>query len=72
MRNDSLDLRWFTDQDIRYDPKLAAKKSITLKFHDGALAGTKLSFESKDKLTIGRSSECDIVLPITALASNVS
>jgi pSer/pThr/pTyr-binding forkhead associated (FHA) protein len=67
MRNDSLDIRWFNGgSDIRYDPKLAQKKSITLKFHDGLLTGTKVTFESQDKLTLGQSPDCDIVLPVTS------
>jgi len=39
VRSDALDLRWFKDTHIRFDPKLAPKKSITIKFHDGILNG---------------------------------
>lgn len=71
IRNDSLELRWYNrGSDIRYDPRLAPKKSITIKFHDGLLAGTKLIFEGKDKISIGRSPDCDIVLPVPNLSSN--
>jgi pSer/pThr/pTyr-binding forkhead associated (FHA) protein len=72
LRNDSLDLRWFNESDIRNDPKLAPKKSITLKFHDGALAGQKLNIEDKDRISIGRGKECDIILPISNKNSNIS
>jgi hypothetical protein len=47
---------------MRYDPKLAEKKSITIKFHDGILNGEKFTFEDRDKIAIGRSTNCDIVL----------
>ena len=62
VRSDALDLRWFKDSNFRYDPRLAEKKSITIKFHDGILNGEKFTFEEKDKITIGRSTNCDIVL----------
>ena len=39
VRSDALDLRWFKDTHIRFDPKLGPKKSITIKFHDGILNG---------------------------------
>jgi len=41
---------------------MALKKSITIKFHDGILNGEKFTFEDRDKIAIGRSSNCDIVL----------
>ncbi len=65
IRNDSIELRWFQEEEIRNDPKLAPQKSITLKFHDGAKAGEKIRFENKDRITIGRSPQCDIFLPIS-------
>jgi len=40
--NDSLELRYF---DAKNEPKVGNKKSITLKFHDGALAGNKFVLE---------------------------
>lgn len=73
MRSDALDLRWFKDLNMRYDPKLAPKKSITIKFHDGILNGEKFTFEDRDKITIGRSENCDIVLKISDnLSSNIA
>ena len=70
MRPDALDLRWY-DLSSKLnektapslDPKPAKQRSITLKFHDGALTGTKLCLETKDKYTIGRSQYCDVVIP---------
>lgn len=72
-RSDSLDLRWFTTSDVKNDPKLSTQRSITLKFHDGLLSGTKLTLD-KDKITIGRSPSCDIVLTPTSesKASNIA
>jgi hypothetical protein len=40
--NDSQELRYF---DAKNEPKISNKKSITLKFHDGALAGNKFVLE---------------------------
>jgi len=40
--NDAQELRYY---DIKNEPKISNKKSITLKFHDGALAGNKFVLE---------------------------
>ena len=60
--NDACELRYY---DPKNDPKLANKKSITLKFHDGALAGNKFVLESK-WTTIGRSNNRDLIIPSSA------
>ncbi|CDW72418.1 UNKNOWN [Stylonychia lemnae] len=60
--NDSLELRYF---DAKNEPKVSNKKSITLKFHDGALAGNKFVLEQK-RTTIGRSNNRDLIIPSTA------
>ncbi len=60
-----MDLRWFKDTNMRFDPKFAPKKSITIKFHDGILNGQKFTFEDQDKITIGLSEKCDISLKHT-------
>ena len=60
--NDALELRYFDDSN---EPTLGSKKSITLKFHDGALAGNKFVLESK-RTTIGRSNNRDLIIPSSA------
>ena len=64
--NDTHDPRYF---DHRNEPKIAHKKSITLKFHDGALAGNKFVLEAK-RTTIGRSNNRDLIIP--SIATTVS
>lgn len=60
--HDALELRYFDDKN---EPKLHTKKSITLKFHDGALSGNKFVLESK-RTTIGRSNNRDLIIPSSA------
>ena len=50
---------------MKNEPKISNKKSITLKFHDGALSGNKFVLESK-RTTIGRSNNRDLIIPSTA------
>jgi len=62
-RPDALDLRWQDPLAPNLDPKPRPKRAICLKFHDGALAGTKIKIDDKDRFTIGISKDCDIVIP---------
>ena len=56
VRSDALDLRWYDKlTSPNYDPKPSDKRSITLKFHDGAMAGSKFVLDKKDKYTLGTS-----------------
>lgn len=60
--NDAQELRYY---DAKNEPKIGNKKSITLKFHDGALAGNKFVLEQK-RTTVGRSNNRDLIIPSTA------
>lgn len=42
VKPDALDLRWVKNTDGPNETRLSRKKSLTLKFHDGALAGTRV------------------------------
>ena len=69
IRQDALELRWFegsTSNKSPQDPKISSKASITLRFHDGALAGTKLHLDSKSRYTLGSSPQSDVVIPDSA------
>jgi len=60
--NDAVEFRYF---DAKNEPKTSHKKSITLKFHDGALVGNKFVLEAK-KTTFGRSNQRELIIPSTA------
>ena len=51
--------------DVKNEAKISNKKSITLKFHDGALAGNKFSLDAK-RTTIGRSNNRELIIPSSA------
>lgn len=60
--HDGQELRYY---DVKNEPKTSNKKSISLKFHDGALAGNKFVLEQK-RSTIGRSNNRDLIIPSSA------
>ena len=60
--NDAQELRYY---DAKNECKIGNKKSITLKFHDGALAGNKFCLDGK-RTTIGRSNNRDLIIPSSA------
>ncbi|TNV72753.1 hypothetical protein FGO68_gene17254 [Halteria grandinella] len=70
VRADAMDLKWISSEqrELLNDPRPSKVKSITLKFHDGILAGQKFTLggpgvANKDKYLIGKSPQCDIVIP---------
>ena len=72
VRPDALDLKWQDPLARSLDPKPRQKSSITLKFHDGALAGTKVKLEDKERYTIGSAASCDLVIPVNEEATNIA
>ena len=62
IQNDALELRYY---DEKSEPKISNKKSVSLKFHDGALQGHKFCLEAK-RTTIGRSNNRDLIIPSSA------